>query len=302
MPQATLSLLDPETCGEDLAQLARRMAEIAPVLCVDCAEYHVKYAMTRCSAPGKSIAVDRPLLIQHIQRLLADSDRSSKGPLHVVIAGAADTGILATAAHAAAMLGPEVKARCRFTVLDRCRSPLTLCAEFAARHGLHVTTKQVDLPEGSVQVDADIIIAHSFLRFMDRNRQIALLKKFDAWLKPRGRAIVSQSIRPKGQAHFAKEVQRLQHSLAEAQAAVSKGEISIADDAARMLRKMHESGEAYQAQPGEIGSVEELRALLLGAGLREYWIDVRAKQLASADQSTFERVRVVAVFGSGREG
>ncbi|MGE0238940.1 MAG: hypothetical protein AB7S59_09510 [Parvibaculaceae bacterium] len=68
-----------------------------------------------------------------------------------------------------------------------------------------------------------------------------------------------------------------------------------------MLRKMHESGEAYLVQPGEIGSVEELRDLMLGAGLREYSIDVRSKQLASAGNNTFERVRVVAVFGSGRE-
>jgi hypothetical protein len=302
MLQATPSLLDPETCGEDLGQLAARMAEIAPVLCVDCAEYHVKFAMTRCSAPGKSIAVDRPLLIERIQRILADSSRSSEGLLYIVIAGAADTGILATAAHAAAMLGREIKARCRFIVLDRCRSPLTLCAEFAERHGLHVETAQVDLPADAVRFDADIIIAHSFLRFMDRNRQTVLLRKFDSWLKPGGRVIVSQSIRPAGQAHLAAEARRLQHSLAEAQAAVSKGEIAIAEDAARLLRRMHESGRAYLVQPGEIGSAEELRDLMLGAGLREYSIDVMARELASAGNSTFERVRVVAVFGSGREG
>lgn len=302
MPQAAPSLLDPETCGEDLVQLAARMAEIAPVLCVDCAEYHVKFAMTRCNTPGKSIAVDRPLLIERIQHILADRGRSSKGLLEIVIVGAADTGILATAAHAASMLGLELKACCRFTVLDRCRSPLTLCTEFADRHGIHLTTIQVDLPEGAAQIDADLIIAHSFLRFMDRSGQIALLKKFDTWLKPGGRIIVSQSVRPRDPAHFAKEAQRLQHSLAEAQAAVNKGEIAIADDAARMLRKMHESGEAYRVQPGEIGSAEELRDLLLGAGLREYSIDVRAKEIASAGNSTFERVRVIAVFGSGREG
>ncbi|MGE0238939.1 MAG: hypothetical protein AB7S59_09505 [Parvibaculaceae bacterium] len=203
MPQAAPPLLDPETCGEDLRQLARRMAEIAPVLCVDCAEYHVKFAMTRCIAPDKSIAVDRPLLIERIQGVLADGSRSPEDFLQIVIAGAADTGVLATAAHAAARLRPEIKARCRFTVLDRCRSPLTLCAEFAEQHGLHVETRQVDLPEGAAHVDADLIIAHSFLRFIDRNGQTALLRKFDTWLKPQGRIIVSQSVRPPDPALFA---------------------------------------------------------------------------------------------------
>ena len=90
------SLLDPATCGEDIARMASRMTEIAPALCSDCAAYHIRFAVTRCVAPKKGIAMDRPHIIRHLQQILVDRMRGSGDTIEIVIAGSSDTGLLAT--------------------------------------------------------------------------------------------------------------------------------------------------------------------------------------------------------------
>ena len=293
------SLHDPLTCGEDLAQQASRMAELAPMLCADCAEYHIRFAVTRYVEPfDKAVAVDRALLIQRVQQIMAETARRSDGLLNIVIAGAADTGVLATCAHATATLSDQVHARCRFTVLDRCRTPLALCAEFAHRHALSVQTAEIDLLAGSEHFDADLIVCHSLLRFMDRLQQIAFLKKLDTWLKPGGRMIVSQSIRPREEAAFGKEAVRLESSLALVRAAIASGAIRIGPEAEPVLQRMYAADHGHLQRRGDIDSAGELRDLMLAAGLREHSLDVIEHELPSAGLT---RMRAVAVFGSSRE-
>jgi hypothetical protein len=269
------------------------MAELAPVLCTDCAEYHVQYATTRYGAPDKSIAVDRPLLIDRIQKILIDPARPS-GFIEIVIAGAADTGILATCAHASAVMGDAVHSCCRFTVIDRCRSPLKLCTEFSDRHGLQLRTVAADLVMVGERFDADLIVSHSLLRYLKRPQQADLLKKFHAWLKPQGRVVMSQSLRPNDEAHFNADMLRHESRLALAKAAVTSGAIKMTPEAETLVRRLR-AGNEYVRRPGEIGSARELRDLMLAAGLREHSIDV------VAGNQKLTPVRVLAIFGSSRD-
>lgn len=302
MPAET-SLLDPETCGEDLAHMVWRMSELAPSLCGDCAEYHLRFALTRSiSSVDKSVAVDRPLLIKHIQRIVSEPARPPDGHVDILIAGAADTGVLATCAHAVAVLGEPLFSRCRFILLDRCRSPLVLSAEFAGRHGVSLRTIEADLTAVTEDFAVDLIVAHSFLRFLDRPQQIALLKKFSSWLKPQGRIIVSQSIRPKGAAHLGKEVRRLGSNLDLVRAAIASGRIKLAPEAEPVLRRMYALDHDHLARRGDLASADELRVLLIEAGLREHSIDVIAHDFPSIEKDKLTRVRAVAVFGSSRDG
>jgi hypothetical protein len=300
--QAEPSLLDPLTCGEDLAEMVTRMSALAPRHCVDCAEYHLRFALTRCVSPfDKSIAVDRALLVEQIQRILSEPARPSSETVTIFISGSADTGVLATCAHAVAALGEPFLSRCRFIVLDRCRSPLTLCAEFASRHGLSLRIVESDIETTVEDYPADIIVAHSFLRFLDRPRQVDLLKRFDRWLKPQGRILVSQSIRPKNESHLGKEIGRLGSNLALVKAAVGSGTIKLVPEAGPVLKRLFASDHDHLTRRGDIGSVDELRKLLLDAGLREHSIDVIAHDFPSPEKDKLTRVRAVAVFGSSRE-
>lgn len=297
------SLLDPKTCGEDLVQMAWRVSELAPVMCGDCAEYHMRFALTRSvSAVDRGVAVDRPLLIKHIQRILTEPARSPDGLVSILIAGAADTGVLATCAHAAAVLGEKLFSRCRFILIDRCRSPLVLCVEFAERHGVQLRTIAADLTAVDENFAADLIIAHSFLRFLDHSQQIELLKKFDAWLNPQGRIIVTQSIRPKSEAHLGKEVRWLGSSLDRVRAAIASGAIKLAPEAEPVLGRMYAAGHGHLTRHGDLGSADELRTLLCEAGLREHSIDMVAQDFPSVEKDKLKRVRAVAIFGSRRDG
>jgi hypothetical protein len=300
--QALPPLLDPVACGEDLAQLASRMMEIAPRLCAGCAEYHIRFAVTRCVSPlDKSVAVDRTLIIGHIRQILSERAGLSPDPLSILIAGASDTGVLATCAHAAATLGGSLLSRCSFTVIDRCPSPLTLCAEFADTHGLRLRPVIVDLAAIEEHFDADLIVCHSSLRFLDRQKQIIFLKKIGGWLNPDGRLIVSQSLRPRGKAHLGKEVGKHETSLALAKAAIASGRIRMAPEAEPLFERICTSVPDHLRRPGDLGSVEELQQLMRDAGLREYSVDLVARELASAGQD-FTRMRAVAVFGSASAG
>lgn len=297
--QVEPSLLDPATCGEDLAQLISRMSELAPALCEGCAAYHLRFILTRYAAVEKSIGVDRPFLIERIRRILGD--RGIQPPFEVVIAGAADTGILASCAHAVAAMGADIQCGTRFTIIDRCGSPLALCREFAGQHGLMVRTERADLSTIGQKFDADIIVVHSLLRFLDGPGQVALLGKLGGWLKPGGRIIVSQSIRPRNGDHRDREAGRRKSEIAMANAAIANGEIRIADPALPLLRQMAEPDELFREVPGEIASIEELRHLVAEAGLEVESMDVLSKALPLISRETFARLRVVAILKSSRE-
>jgi hypothetical protein len=277
------------------------MAELAPALCSGCADYHLRFVLTRFASPGKGVAVDRPLLVKRVQQILADVACRQDGPLDIVIAGAADTGILATCAHATAVMCASLHSRCRFIVLDRCRSPLALCDEFAKRHGLTVRSVQADLVAGSEEFAADLVVSHSFLRFIDRAQQIALLKRFGTWLKPRGRIMISQSLRVNDGAALEKEEKWSASVITKAKAAIADGTIKITPEAELLFERIHATDLDYLCRPGDIGSVEELRQLLAEASLQEHSMDVMEREFTSAREPKHTRVRAIAVYGSSAE-
>ncbi len=107
--------------------LRRTIALVAPT---------ITSAVPSTAAHRSQNGFDRPELIKLIKGILAEK-AATAGSIDILIPGSADTGILATAAHAAAVLGQAVLDRCRFTVIDRCPTPLILCSEFGARHHLN---------------------------------------------------------------------------------------------------------------------------------------------------------------------
>src|SRR5688572_1748505 len=99
------ALLDPASCGEDLAHNAERFSALAPRFCSGCADYHIRSAFHRYAGPPKLF--DRPELIGLVGKIIADKAVRSRDMIEIAITGSADTAMLATGAHAAAMLGPE---------------------------------------------------------------------------------------------------------------------------------------------------------------------------------------------------
>jgi hypothetical protein len=88
-----------------------------------------------------------------------------------MIAGCADTGLLALCAHVAELQTLFDKDSVHFHLIDRCRTPLILCEEFAETYNLRVTTQLCRIPEDSPGFTADLIVSDSLFRFFPHERQ-----------------------------------------------------------------------------------------------------------------------------------
>lgn len=286
------SLLDSISCGENLFQNVARVSELAPDHCAGCANYHIRFVAHRYTGIPKGIALDRPHLIDLIRTCIKERTAASNPSIEIVISGSADTGILATCAHAAATLGAASLNRCRFTVLDRCPTPLILCQEFAAGHQLSLRTSQVDLHNLSQHYDADLIVAHSIFRFINQSDQVTVLNKFGSWLRPGGRLIVSNSLKLGAEAEFRKRTA--------ANKAIEKilesGVLRTREPPEMIMKRLNRSINDSEGRPGEIQSLADARELFTRSQLREVSLQGVTGKIVLAADDVIQRNRVLAVL------
>jgi hypothetical protein len=171
---------------ENLEANLRLAERLAPIHCRECNGYHLKRARRRVQGPTPE-ALDRPDIIRLLRAWAADHS-PGEGPLGVLIAGSGDTNLLATCAEALA--GGDV----RYTILDRCQTPLALCAAFARQHGLDVQIRQMDMAAPRETFAADIVIVHSLLRFLPRETHLATMVALRSWLRPEGAILFSHRL------------------------------------------------------------------------------------------------------------
>jgi len=287
------SLLDRELCGEDLAHNAARFSALAPLHCKGCADYHIRSALHRCAGPPKIF--DRPVLIRLMAGMIAGQAARSDRTIEILIAGAADTAMLATAAHAAAVLG--VLARCRFTVVDRCETPLLVCAEFATKHGLAFRAEASDLLSAEPAAANHLIITHSVFRFIPHDDQARLLARIGSWLAREGRLILSNRILLKDDGAEAKaEIRKRTVANQAAAQALAKGRLLLAESAQATLARLDRAIGDGQGRPGEFHSLEEAKSLIRQSGLREISIADLTFEFAIAPGDVMRRRRVHAVL------
>ena len=190
------SLADPVACGEDLARNLKQMIAIAPQHCDNCTDYHIANATHRLLDNAPWRRGGRKALVDTVRPILAELAARKADPVDVVVAGSADTAVLSSCAHAAWLESESFLDRVRFTVLDRCRTPLILCEEYAALHGLEVTTNALDLSQTSGKFPADLIVLHNLLPFVSVDRQVGLLQTLGSWLREGGRVVLWQLVIP----------------------------------------------------------------------------------------------------------
>lgn len=162
--------------SEDLRQLAADASEVARRFCGRCQNFHLLWPYLRLAgASGGDIGA--PLVHSSLTRALSLSGRK------ILIAGAADTGLLAVAARSA---GSDTD----IVVLDRCETPLELCRRFARRWSLAIQIRHLDLIELSAQSRFDVVFAHSLLQFIPADRRVDVLSRLRRSLQPDGRLVI----------------------------------------------------------------------------------------------------------------
>jgi SAM-dependent methyltransferase len=162
--------------SEDLPQLAVEAFQVADRLCGSCKNFHMLWPYNRL-AKASGGDVGAPLIHSVLSRLLFDRGR------RILIAGCADTGLLAVVARAA---NPNTD----ITVLDQCETPLELCRRFASRWSLPIQTLHLDLMRLAAQSRFDLVFAHMLLQFIPAGRCLDVLSRMRRSLQPDGRLVL----------------------------------------------------------------------------------------------------------------
>jgi hypothetical protein len=299
-PSASAGLGDPVTCGEDLAHNLLRATEIAPTLCGACVDYHILFAARRLTGRVSGQETDRPCLGAAVGREIAVRAAAHSEAIDVVIAGSADTGVLATCAHATFTTAPQALSLVRFAVLDLCDTPLELCRDYARRHGLTFTPERVDLAATDRPFSADTIVHHSVLRFVAPDLHVSLLRKLRGWLKPNGRIVFSSTLTPPEEQGAKRSHDR--DVDAAIRAMIDDGSMSVSEPRAAFLARLDRGREDRDKRDrrgtARFASVEQLRELFGAAGLSIVSQQIVSGATRVAGSEPFSRRRLLAVLAA----
>jgi SAM-dependent methyltransferase len=167
---------------------ARHVTQLAEANCRqagdDCAWYHGFWPYLRWLGLGCDARRHQEFFLAALREARLDQARLPD----VLISGAADESMLALVVDA---LGPIAA-----TAMDYCQTPLLLCQEFAATRGLSLSIWQGDIRDAPWRASFDIIATHIFLGYFDNQARAEVIKRWFAALKPGGRAITVQRLRP----------------------------------------------------------------------------------------------------------
>jgi len=167
-----------------LEEEARQAFALSQIYCADCADYHLTRALIKASGQTLGPERDRAVLDPLLQRLASPGAR-------VLIAGAADTGLLSVVLGALQTHEPAI------TVADRCRTPLRLCALFAASRDVTISTCEADLSASHLG-QFDLIIGHVVMNFVAVERRTAFLAHLGAMIAPEGRFVLAANLSVSG--------------------------------------------------------------------------------------------------------
>jgi SAM-dependent methyltransferase len=175
----------------------------------------------------------------------------------ILISGAADYAMLAQVLEAFRARGLEPAV----TVIDRCETPLALNRWFAERMNARVTTRRCEIQDMAGADAFDAICTHSLLSELSRPEREAVLEKWRELLRPGGRAILANRLRPSAvgtPVSFSEEQVRAYRDMVERKAVgFGADATAIAQDAERYARRRS----AYPLR-----SLQEARELFESAG------------------------------------
>jgi SAM-dependent methyltransferase len=159
---------------EDLPALAAEAYALAGRLCGACRDYHALWPYRRITLKQGESEMDRAAVGSALAELMAAGRKS------VLIAGAADSGVLATVARAAGGQAGGIR------VVDLCETPLELCRRFARRWSLPLETARADLLRLEIAHPVDIVYGNSIVQAFPPALRLELFAQIARALRPGG--------------------------------------------------------------------------------------------------------------------
>jgi SAM-dependent methyltransferase len=294
-PPISPTLADPGTLGEDLREASRRAFELAPIHCDECLSYHLLFPIKRYLSPVAAIP-DQSQMVAAIGELLTKTAAIHDGRIDIVVAGAADTGVLAICAHAADRFLQAARHRVRFTALDLCKTPLALCADYATRNDIELDIHAVDIVSTAIRCPADVIVLHSLLCYIRPESHEAVLRKLASWLKPEGRIVFSTEIRSANDEDTGRE--RRHQRIAEIKASVEAGAFTVNEPIEVFYARLENAQKKEKSRLFDFENANQLHELFRRAGLLILSSDQIVKSMDLASGNTSRRERIVAVLAA----
>ena len=285
-------LSDPVSCGEDHIYNLSRVTAIAKVHCGDCENYHITTPVFRLTGRCAWNEGARTVLTGFMQDFLTERT-PGVDPIDIVIAGAADTSILASCAHAANTVTNGNLESVHFTVLDKCETPLELCRDFAQVHGLNICTSAVDLTKTVKTYSADVIILHSVLAFIPQPTQAAFLRECGRWLKPGGRIFLWNSLTLE---HDPRAKQSRVDVSNRIRAMIEAETVTINEPVAQFIDRLNHLIEVPRGIH-RIASTADIHQLLNEVGLPVLSVETFDLKRVVPDQPPMSRPHVLTVLG-----
>jgi hypothetical protein len=171
----------------DPERLASVQFEHALAQCGECRDYHAVWIYRRLSRTLSGIESTAHIVGRLLRRAVPAGGR-------VLIAGAADAGLLDLVAGATHALAPLID------VADRCPTPLAVCRRYAESHGLSIATHQVDFGVQMPPGHYDAVLGDCVLQFVPHELHVDVLSRLRGVMNPNGALVLVERIRTKGYA------------------------------------------------------------------------------------------------------
>jgi hypothetical protein len=198
----------------------------------------------------------------------------------LLIAGAADAGMLALALSATEGLSPAID------VADRCATPLAICRLYAEKHGLRIGTFATEVNAIDSPQRYDVIFTHGFVQFIPEAKRIDYLRALARLLKPSGSLIVAERLRTEA-GHEPRHGSYTEEMIA----ALTADGISFPEDGVMFRRRIEAEVAALRSRIASAFGPKDLGATLTKAGfvIREC-TNLERRRVATVRNAGFQRV------------
>jgi SAM-dependent methyltransferase len=237
---------------ERLGEIAAEAYAVAGRFCRSCSNLHALWPYIRLSRSSTGLERSGSVLETALRAFI------TQGLRKILIAGAADTGLLSLVFRAADDFDVDV------TVLDVCASPLELCRRLAGQWSIPVRTVKQDLADLDERQKFDLVLVHGTLHFIAGEKRLNVLARIQQGLRPNGRLVLlfntsrPSTIRTDDKFHvdYAESVVNELRRLA----------IPLPDSESEFIRRLSDHSRQRQEREGAFANPGDAEQLLETAG------------------------------------